>query len=118
MEKYKISLNGKVYEVEVEKLEIGAEAPVKEEKAQVNSTPKVAEATPSGSEDVTAPIPGGIWEVKVKVGDLVKAGQVLVVIEAMKLENEIVSPKDAKVTAVNVTKGDTVALGDKLVSLQ
>ena len=118
MEKYKISLNGKVYEVEVEKLEIGAEAPTKEEKAPVNNTPKVTEVTPTGSEDVTAPIPGGIWEVKVKVGDVVKAGQTLVVIEAMKLENEIVAPKDAKITAVNVTKGDTVALGDKLVSIQ
>jgi biotin carboxyl carrier protein len=118
MEKYKISLNGKVYEVEVEKLEIGAEAPVKEEKTQANNTPKVAEATPTGSEDVTAPIPGGIWEIKVKVGDIVKAGQVLVVIEAMKLENEIVSPKDGKITAINVAKGDTVALGDKLVSIQ
>lgn len=118
MEKYKISLNGKVYEVEVEKLEIGAEAPAKEEKAQVNNTPKVAESAPSGSEDITAPIPGGIWDIKVKVGDAVKAGQILVVIEAMKLENEIVSPRDGKITAINVTKGDTVALGDKLVSLQ
>jgi biotin carboxyl carrier protein len=118
MEKYKISLNGKVYEVEVEKLQIGAAAPTKEEKAQVNNTSKVAEATPTGSEDVTAPIPGRIWEIKVKFGDVVKAGQVLVVIEAMKLENEIVSPKDGKITAINVTKGDTVALGDKLVSLQ
>ncbi len=118
MEKYKISLNGKVYEVDVEKLEVGAEAPSKEAKSTENNTPKVAEAAPTGSEDVTAPIPGGIWDVKVKVGDVVKAGQTLIVIEAMKLENEIVSPKDGKVTAVNVSKGETVALGDKLVSIQ
>lgn len=117
MEKYKISLNGKIYEVDVEKLEVGAEVPAKE-KATENNIPKVAESTPTGSEDVTAPIPGGVWEVKVKVGDVVKAGQTLVVIEAMKLENEIVSPKDGEITAVNVSKGETVALGDKLVSLQ
>jgi biotin carboxyl carrier protein len=118
LEKYKISLNGKVYEVEVEKLEIGAEAPAKQQKAPVNNAPKVAEVTPVGSEDITAPIPGGVFDIKVKVGDIVKSGQTLVIIEAMKLENEIVAPRDGKVTAVNVSKGDTVVLGDKLISLQ
>lgn len=118
MEKYKISLNNKVYEVVVEKLEIGADAPAKEEKAPVNSAPKAAEIPTVGSDDITAPIPGGVFDIKVKVGDIVKSGQTLLIIEAMKLENEIVAPRDGKITAVNVSKGDTVVLGDRLISLK
>lgn len=63
---------------------------------------------------VNAPMPGNILDVKVKVGDVVKADQVLVVLEAMKMENEIMSPAAGTVVAVNVAKGATVNSGDSL----
>ncbi|MEG0571194.1 MAG: biotin/lipoyl-containing protein, partial [Oscillospiraceae bacterium] len=66
---------------------------------------------------VMSPMPGTIVDVKVNVGDKVKAGQVLVVLEAMKMENDIVAPTDATVTSVSVKKGDTVNSNDALVTL-
>ena len=62
-------------------------------------------------------MPGNILDVKVKAGDSVKAGDVLVILEAMKMENEIVAPQDGTVASVNVNKGDTVNSGDTLVSM-
>jgi biotin carboxyl carrier protein len=62
-------------------------------------------------------MPGTVLDVKVKVGDSVKSGDTLIVLEAMKMENAIVAPKDAKVVAVHVTKGQTVESGGALVSL-
>lgn len=119
MKKYKINLNGKSYEVEVEELEIGAPAPSKNVEERV--TDKVESNIPKSSgnvEEITAPMPGNIVEVKVNVGDKVKAGDTLVVLEAMKLENEIVAPRDGVVVDVSTSKGATVVLGDKLVSLK
>ena len=62
-------------------------------------------------------MPGNILDVKVKAGDSVKAGDVLVILEAMKMENEIVAPQDGTVASINVNKGDTVNSGDVLVSM-
>ena len=82
------------------------------------AAPKAAAAAPvAGGEPVKAPMPGNILDVKVKVGDTVKAGTVLCVLEAMKMENEIPAPKDGKVAQVVVTKGATVGAGDTLVVL-
>lgn len=119
MKKYKINLNGKSYEVEVEELEIGAPAPSK--KVQEAATEKTVNNAPASSgelEDITAPMPGNILDVKVKVGDKVKTGDTLVILEAMKLENEIVAPRDGVVAAINTSKGTAVVLGDALVSLK
>ena len=71
----------------------------------------------AGAVSVKAPMPGNILDVKVAAGASVKAGDVLVILEAMKMENEIVAPQDGTVASVNVHKGDTVNSGDTLVSM-
>lgn len=126
MRTFNITVNGQTYVVDVE--EVGgvqtaapvraaapaAAAPV----AAPAAAPKAAVAAPvAGGEPVKAPMPGNILDVKVKVGDTVKAGTVLCVLEAMKMENEIPAPKDGKVAQVVVTKGATVGAGDTLVVL-
>ena len=66
---------------------------------------------------MTAPMPGTVLDVKVSVGQAVQAGETVVVLEAMKMENEIVAPQDGTVASINVHKGDTVNSGDTLVSM-
>lgn len=127
MRKFNISVNGKSYEVEVE--EVGgastsyvAPAP-KAAPASPAAAPKAApkKAAPSapvaGAENITAPMPGTIVSVKVNVGDTVKSGDVVCVLEAMKMENEIMAPKDGKVVGVSASQGDSVNSGDVLVSI-
>jgi glutaconyl-CoA/methylmalonyl-CoA decarboxylase subunit gamma len=124
MKKYVIKLNGKVYEVEMEEVTGEAAATVVENTKTVQAVPQ-SEPQPStqsapavsGGEVVEAPMPGNILNVAVKVGDMIKKGQVLVVLEAMKMENEIVAPVDGKVVSVGVSKGETVNAGDTLVQI-
>ena len=71
----------------------------------------------ANGETIAAPMPGNILDVRVKPGDSVKAGDTLVVLEAMKMENEISAPQDGTIASVNVAKGDTVGSGDLLCSL-
>jgi glutaconyl-CoA decarboxylase len=127
--KYKVTLNGRTYEVEVEagKAMLLAEyeavapaAPAAVAAAPVAAAPAApaaaaAPAVTGAGEAVNAPMPGNILKVNVKTGDAVKAGQVLVVLEAMKMENEIMAPKDGTVTQVLVNKGSTVDTGAPLV---
>lgn len=125
MKKYRIKLNGKVYEVEMEEITGEAAATVAEtvKPAQVQSEPQLIPAAPapsapvSGGTSIDAPMPGTIVNIVVKPGDKVKKNQVLVVLEAMKMENEIVSPAEGTVIAVNVTKGQTVNPGESLVQV-
>lgn len=131
MKNYLISVNGNEYEVEVEELSNG----VKEEEkvSQPSSQPKpVAKApkapkaqekkkavnVPEGAETVEAPMPGTILSIDVKEGDQVKSGQTLLILEAMKMENEILAPRDGKVAAILINKGASVNTGDKLVSIE
>ena len=125
MKYYNITVNGVAYSVSVEETAAGA-APVAAAAPAAPAAPKAAPAPAAapkaaagaaGAVTVKAPMPGNILDVKVKVGDTVKAGTVLCVLEAMKMENEIPAPKDGKVAQVVVTKGATVGAGDTLVVL-
>ena len=128
--KYKVTLNGRTYEVEVEagKAMLLAEyeavvpsAPAAAPVAAPVAAPAAAPAAPAApvvtgaGEAVNAPMPGNILKVNVTAGQAVKSGTVLVVLEAMKMENEIMAPKDGTVTQVVVSKGSTVDTGAPLV---
>ena len=112
MKYYNITVNGVAYSVSVEETAAGA-APVAAPAAPKAAAPAAA----AGAVSVKAPMPGNILDVKVAAGASVKAGDVLVILEAMKMENEIVAPQDGTVASVNVHKGDTVNSGDVLVSM-
>lgn len=114
--KYHITLNGKVYEVEIEEVIEGVNDNKVETKAQPQKTVSKPNVNSTG-ESITAPMPGTIVNVLVKPGQCVKKGQVVAVLEAMKMENEIVAPVDGKVEAVNVDKGQNVSLGDNLLEI-
>ena len=124
--KYKIALNQKTYEVEVEKGKariLGTTAsPYVPETPTPSPLPSPAPVNTAGAaqpagEALLAPMPGAIIDIRVSAGDSVKSGQVLLILEAMKMENEIVCPHDATVTKVAVVKGASVASGDPLVWL-
>ena len=114
MKKYRVTVNGTVYEIELEEL-TGA-APVSAPAAA--SAPAPVAAVPAGGEQVTSPMPGNILAVNVAAGDTVKRGQVLMVLEAMKMENEIMCPCDGKVVSVNTSKGAAVESGTLLCVIQ
>ncbi|HEY8500096.1 MAG TPA: biotin/lipoyl-containing protein [Clostridia bacterium] len=134
MRKFVINVNGNRYEVEVE--EVGgsvnavqpAAAPVQAapaepaqpvQKAEAPAAPKPAanSSAPAGAVKITAPMPGTILDIKVKTGDQVKKGDILLILEAMKMENEIVSPQDGVIASVNTSKGASVNSGDLLLSI-
>ena len=132
--KYKVTLNGRTYEVEVEAgkamcvaeyeafVPAAAPAAAPVAAAPVAAAPAAAPAAPAAAapvagEAVTAPMPGNILKVNVTVGQAVKEGDVLVVLEAMKMENEIMAPKNGTVAQVLVQKGATVATGATMVVL-
>ena len=119
MKYYNITVNGVAYSVSVEETAAGA-APVAAAAPAAPKAPAAPAAAPAGAAGavtVKAPMPGNILDVKVAAGASVKAGDVLVILEAMKMENEIVAPQDGTVASVNVNKGDTVNSGDVLVSM-
>ena len=113
MKKYRVNVNGTVYEVELEEMTgAPAAAPV------AAPAPSAAAAPAAGGEKVTSPMPGTILSVNVAAGDAVKRGQVLMILEAMKMENEIMCPCDGTVASVSVTKGAAVESGTLLCVLQ
>ena len=111
MKQYTITVNGVAYDVTVEEKNGGV---VSAPKAVEKSAPAAAK---EGNVAVSAPMPGKILAVKAKEGDSVKAGDVLLVLEAMKMENDIVAPQDGVVASINVKVGDSVESGAKLASL-
>ena len=126
--KYKVTLNGKTYEVEVEhgkailldEYEALAPAPAAAPAPPVESAPVPVPAAPApvslaDGETISAPMPGNIIRVDVKEGDKVKSGQVLVILEAMKMENEIVATKDGTIAQVVTSKGAVVETGSPLI---
>jgi len=141
MRKFMINVNGSRYEVEVEEIAAGQSAPVMTAApAAPVAAPIAAPAAPAaapaavpaapaavpaagaagrvGSEQIKAPMPGAILKVEVAVGQTVKKNQILCVLEAMKMENEIVSTRDGVVVGVHTTKGSSVNAGELLISLE
>ena len=130
---YKVTLNGKVYEVEVEKGEAVIQAEYDAAlPAAAPSAPAAAPAAPApaaapaptapaaqaGANAVPSPLPGNINAVNFSVGQSVKAGDVVIILEAMKMENEIVSPKAGTITKLYVQKGAVVNTGDPLFDVE
>lgn len=128
MKKFNVTVNGTVYEVEVN--EVGGAAPAAAPKAApapaAAPAPKAAPApapaaaaapVPAGAATVKCPMPGKILSVAVSVGAAVKKGDLLLVLEAMKMQNEIYAPQDGTVSEVRVAANQTVATGDVLVVL-
>ena len=113
MKKYRVTVNGTADEIELEELTGAAPAP-----AVAPAPAAPAAAAPAGGEQVTSPMPGNILAVNVAAGDTVKRGQVLMILEAMKMENEIMCPCDGRVVSVNTSKGATVESGTLLCVIQ
>ena len=112
MKAYRVNVNGNVYEITLEVID----------KEDVKTAPAAAPAAPAapvseGAKTVTAPMPGNILKVNVKAGQAVKKGEVLMILEAMKMENEIMAPADCTVASVNTTAGTTVEAGAVLCTL-
>lgn len=129
MKSYRITVNGNTYDVQVEELNGAAPAvaPVAftpatpaptATAAPVAAAPAAAPASSNaGSVKVNAPMPGNILDIKVNVGDKVTSNQVVLVLEAMKMENEIVTPSAGTVASIEVTKGQAVNSGDVLITV-
>ncbi len=134
MRKFNITVNGKTYEVDVE--EVGgavtpaprAAAPVATPAPKVAPTPAAAApapapkaapvAAPAGATTITSPMPGTILELRKNVGDSVNEGDVLLILEAMKMENEIMAPTAGRISSIAVAKGASVNSGDLLVVIE
>ena len=115
MKKYRVCVNGTAYEIELEELTDAAPsaAPAVPVAPAASSAP-----APAGGEKITAPMPGTILSVNVTQGAAVKKGDVLMVLEAMKMENEIMCPCDGTVVSVNTSKGASVETGALLCVIQ
>ena len=113
MKQYKVTVNGTAYEITLEAIDASE---VKSAPAQTASAPVSAPAPAANAdgEKVNAPMPGNILDVKVSVGAKVSKGDVLLILEAMKMENEIMSPCDGTVASISVKKGDAVETGSVL----
>lgn len=122
MKNYRITVNGTAYDVAVEELG-GSAAPAASipaaPAAQAAPAPTAAPAASSaaGSITVTSPMPGKILAVKASVGQAVKKGEVVLILEAMKMENEVVAPEDGTIASIDVAVGSAVEAGDTLATL-
>ena len=125
--RYIVTLNGKDYAVEVSNgsaqiVDAKAAAPKAAPAPAAAPAPKAAPApaaapVPAGATKVEAPLPGNVFKVLVKAGDKVSKGQAVVVLEAMKMENEVFAPCDGTVASVNITEGSTVNTGDVMITI-
>ena len=121
MKNYTITVNGTVYEVSVEEGGAGsapvrAAAPKAAPKAAPAEAPKAA-AGAAGSVEVTASVPGKVFKIEANTGATVKAGDPIVILEAMKMEIPVVAPEDGTVASINVAVGDAVESGDVLATM-
>ena len=114
MKKYRVTVNGTAYEIQLEELTGAAPAA----SAPAAAPAPAPAAAPAGGEQVTSPMPGTILDVKVSQGASVKKGDVLMILEAMKMENEIMCPCDGKVASIHASKGTAVESGTLLCVIQ
>ncbi|MGP1544518.1 MAG: biotin/lipoyl-containing protein [Candidatus Fimenecus sp.] len=123
--KYQVTLNGKIYEVDVDKTNnaiitnmsdtIASPVTTISSNSQTTNQPnKTSSVTTGTGESVKAPMPGSILKINIKKGDSVKAGDVIMILEAMKMENEIVATRDGTITSITVSKGAAVDTDDIL----
>jgi biotin carboxyl carrier protein len=126
MKKYNITVNGTTYEVIVEEAGSATSAPTYTPPATITPVAAPAPKTPApkasapataGSSTVTAPMPGTILDVKVSVGQSINKGDIICVLEAMKMENDIPSPQSGVVASINVQKGSSVNANDVIITL-
>ena len=122
MKNYRITVNGTAYDVAVEELGAGAVAAAPVAAAPVAAPVAAPKAAPAasgaaGSVKVAAPMPGKILAIKANNGQAVKKGEVIMILEAMKMENEITAPEDGTIASINVGVGDSVESGDTLATL-
>ena len=123
MKRFLIKINGKTYDADVEVVGTSASAPVAAPAAAPRAAAPAAAPAPAadtavtGAVTVESPMPGTILDIKVASGAAVKSGDVLFVLEAMKMENEIVAPQDGTVATINVAVGDSVEPGATLATL-
>lgn len=119
MRRFNINVNGKAYDVAVEELAAGAAAPVVMAVPPVAAPVAAAPVAAAGAGvKVESPMPGTIIGLKVAVGDMVTEGQPIIILEAMKMENDIVAPKAGKISSILVKKGDNVNANDVLATVE
>ena len=119
MKNYTITVNGTVYEVSVEEGGAGS-VPVRAAAPKAAPAPAAAPAAPAaaaGSVEVTASVPGKVFKIEANAGASVKAGDPIVILEAMKMEIPVVAPEDGTVAGINVAVGDAVESGDVLATM-
>ena len=116
MKAYKVNVNGNVYEITLEVID-KAEIKAPSAPAQAPAAASAPAAAPAGAQTIKAPMPGTILKVNVSNGQAVKKGDVLMVLEAMKMENEIMAPNDGTVSSVGVNQGASVESGTVLCTL-
>lgn len=119
MKKYNVTVNGTVYEVMVEEADGAVAAPAVAPAPAAPTAPAAPKAVPApaGGNTVNAPMPGTILKMNVKVGDSIKKGDLVCILEAMKMENEIFAGADGVVKAINAAQGASVNSGDAIITL-
>ncbi len=121
MKNLRITVNGKTYDVQVEELSEGSavSAPAAPVSVPAPAAPaaEAPSAAPADGEEILCPMPGTVLSVNVKAGDKISKGDVIVVFEAMKMENEIKAPRDCTVLSVDVSKDDTVETGALIATI-
>ena len=130
MSRYRITIEGKTYELEIEFVPDDTAPQIQQKKnykefkgaprdANINVIdPSLQKSTVKNTGAVTAPMPGTVIRIEKKPGDVVKAGELVLILEAMKMENEILAPADGTITAMNCTEGGTVSGGDVLFEVK
>jgi biotin carboxyl carrier protein len=120
MRNFIVTVNNQQYDVVVEEVKnVKTQKPTAAQTSVAAPAPaKAAAPSVGGAIKINSPMPGSIWKINVNVGDVVKKGQALLILEAMKMENEIGAPADGKIVDIKVTKGQSVNLGQVLIEMK